>query len=71
MVLALLESRAVLDDIVRGRVDGPLPHALTDEVEVVALGESHDIVHDCAAGRVRQFPAIPTVAVHEESKDSG
>jgi len=33
-----LESGVVLDDVVGGGVDGPLPDALADDEEIVASG---------------------------------
>ena len=47
-----LEAGGVSDHVVGGRVDGPLPHGLGDQEEVVSLGERDDVINNGATGRV-------------------
>ena len=47
-----LQPGVVLDHVVGGGVDRPLPHRLRHEEEVVALRQGDDVVDHGAAGRV-------------------
>ena len=62
-----LQPGVVLDHVVRGRVDGALPHGLGDEEEVVALREGDHVVDDGAGGRVRRWPGRGLRALEEEA----